>query len=391
MIRSYWNQNLNVYITYLVLFLIVLILSSCNMNNKSVSQLKENLHAQMNEEANLPAAGEEPNGGATTKRSSKIETEIKQKSIEPESNLVEEIKPITKIPEIDLESHVPMSLEILKEKLNGLPMVGPTYAQHWRVQPVMFERKSSGIFAVLEFANTGSKDLTINSTNVFFVRFNGIEGGDIAKSSVENGSVTIKPNKVKRVTVQSSNPEVSMLYLSLDGVNRQYYFPREENLINDAKPFDRKSTFPFPMALYLFELEGNGKFKYQTQELIMTDNAQFGPLKKSDGKMLLLVKLRLANTSAEKMVINEIKVGSSRVNSSFDFWKILKAKDFTSLGDKALPMNIEPYSIVEGYVPVLYRDGSESISFGVDSNFGKFVVAGIERYSPFNKMEKTKE
>lgn len=220
MIRSYWNQNLNVYITYLVLFLIVLILSSCNMNNKSVSQLKENLHAQMNEEANLPAAGEEPNGGATTKRSSKIETEIKQKSIEPESNLVEEIKPITKIPEIDLESHVPMSLEILKEKLNGLPMVGPTYAQHWRVQPVMFERKSSGIFAVLEFANTGSKDLTINSTNVFFVRFNGIEGGDIAKSSVENGSVTIKPNKVKRVTVQSSNPEVSMLYLSLDGVNR---------------------------------------------------------------------------------------------------------------------------------------------------------------------------
>jgi hypothetical protein len=130
---------------------------------------------------------------------------------------------------------------------------------------------------------------------------------------------------------------------------------------------------PFIIAQHFRQVIGNGELKAMASNLIVVENDRIGPLEKGDG-FLALVKVKIANTSDKVMTIDRLITGGG--GTTLDFTE----EDMAVLGDKGLPFTIEPFSIVEGWVPFKVRDGRDGYGIVFYTNLGGFVLGHLQTY-----------
>jgi hypothetical protein len=108
------------------------------------------------------------------------------------------------------------------------------------------------------------------------------------------------------------------------------------------------------------------------------ENERIGPVDKGDG-FLALVKVRIANTSDEVMTIDRLITSGGGLRVDFT------EEDMSLLGEKGLPYTIEPYSIVEGWVPFRVRDGRDGYGIAFFTSHGGFSLGYLQTYPIFEK------
>lgn len=311
-----------------------------------------------------------------------VEEEI---PINADDNILNEVKVMDRPPALTLETHEPLSDTEKQLKIGG-SMLSPIYRETWRLQPIDYNYSSSGVSAVFEFGNTGSTDIVITSDNIHFT-LDADGGADLAKSKIVGEPIVVKPNELTQFTVTAEHPNAGAIDIRIEGQNHRMLFYQKDSYIteeiNDTEPYVGPSNIDAigPFSRYMFGVFGNGKFKIQTTEVIMTENKVLGDTVIPDGSMLVLVKVRLANTSDQVMNISKIQIGS--INGDLETEVLYTGAFDEQLVPNQLPSKIEPQTIVEGYIPAIIKDSNELSDVIFESNLGPFEIQGVETYTPW--------
>jgi len=289
--------------------------------------------------------------------------------------------PIDQLPELTMEPRTPYTKEEIEAFIPNY--LTPVYHENFRYQVREFTERPPKF--VIDIGNTGSETLVITDKNLYFSIFD-LEGNEAAGSRVQGAPVKIAPGEIKRVTVTAKNPDASLVYLEIGGIiyplSSPYFraLPYEQDDVTDTKPYNK--TFydlrdeegnPYVISNEARFVVGNGKAKMAGFGVMVLANERIGAIEKGDG-LLALVKVKIANTSGEVMTIDRIVSDGAGENIVFT------EKDLEILGDKKLPFRIEPYSIVEGWIPFRLGDGREGHGIVFYTNLGGFVIGHLQCY-----------
>jgi hypothetical protein len=242
-----------------------------------------------------------------------------------------------------------------------------------------------GNYAEIEFGNTSDKPLVINNDKLHFVLYDR-GGNNIAGSYIVGGSVTIAPNSIEKVIVKAKNPKASSLWLTIGDFEKRITDYSLGESVTDTTPYITTEDYNLtiggsPIVNSAGVLAGNGKFKFVVEGIQMTNNDKVGPLElpehlKPNG-MIVLVKIKIANTSNEVMSIDDFneyvyskETGVQEIALTEDMLK--------ALGPSGLPTTVQPKNIVEGFVPVIINDSQFVHLLQFDTNLGTFIVEYIE-------------
>jgi hypothetical protein len=298
----------------------------------------------------------------------------------------------------NMQPHEPATDRVINIRNLKPSLVGAFYGEGYRFQIVKVEGKT----VTIEFGNTSGKPITLTDENFYFLYIaNG--GANISGTKLEGSPVTVASNSKKTLKVSYSNSDTMLLMIKMPDLETPLEVDVNNTLfsvINDTTPFISKGTrikaskgsdgkiIPdsMPSTGYTMEVTGNGKVKYQPVGIQFTDNDKVGTIVKPEGGMIVLAKIRLANTSDQELVINDILIGSY----STQLKKIVTQYEFTeedmkeALGDRAFPMIVKPKTIVEGFVPFFFKDSNESCFFTFRTNMGWLEVNNPDTILPFD-------
>lgn len=263
-------------------------------------------------------------------------------------------------------------------------LVGPTYHDNWRIQFISQNRNINGMIVELEFANSGNANFVLTGDN--FQLFIPNNTKDKSNSYLENSPVTVKPGEIKKLRIISLNPYATGLQLKLADYYRSIRFEKFEDPILNTRGFTAPKELlgqnGQPITRKTMEVTGAGKFKYQPEGIYYTSNTKIGKLIKPEGGMLLILKVRLANTSQEPMVIKNFTVGSwdSKSNQPALEYTLNSQEMEEALQEWSLPLTIPAQTIVEGFIPFIFKDSNEYIYILGDSNLGKFEFRNMDSF-----------
>lgn len=269
-----------------------------------------------------------------------------------------------------------------------LPTIGPLYQKTWRLQPVSIKIGSTPE-ATFELGNTGSEPITITDDNIHFMYLNAV-GDNMAGSKIVGGAVTVQPNSIATIKLTAINPNTRVIYVKIGQESQLCFLTTESDteIINDTNPLSVRTGRDITAAtsFKVGSTVGNGKFKFQILGSKIIENEQIGKLSKPVNGALILVKVRIANTSNETMNISSLTLKSDNWNIlSNEYWEPTNVKtttwssnDQSILGEYGLPTEIKPNTIVEGFIPAIMYDVNENISVIFNTNLGQFNVKGIE-------------
>ncbi|MHB1651549.1 MAG: hypothetical protein ACYCVD_03615 [Desulfitobacteriaceae bacterium] len=287
---------------------------------------------------------------------------------------------------LNLFPHEPLSAIADARKNFVFSLVGPHYHDGWRIQFIRQNRSITGSVVILEFANTGAKNIILSGDNLeLFIPNSPLNS---AGSSLQDSPVTIRPGEIKTLNIVSSNSLASGLRIRIGDYSRTVRFERFEGPILNTRPFfaPRELIGPAgqPITRKTMEVTGAGKFKYQPMGIRYTSNKACGKLLQPEGGMLLLLKVRLANTSLEPMFINRFTIGSwdSKSNKPSQEYVLIPQDLRTALKEWSLPTDIPAQTIVEGYVPFFLKDSNEYLYILTESNLGNFEFRNMDSFLP---------
>lgn len=323
-------------------------------------------------------------GGVTTRGTDEdISEKDKEEAVEEldeEDNTVELI-PMKELPKLTMEPQTPFTLD--EYVYLGTHMLTPVFHETFRYQIIEFTEHPARL--VIDIGNTGDEPLVITDENFYFSIMDR-EGNDIAGSKVQGAPVTIAPGEIKRVVVTAENPDAGLVFLEFGGVsytlgNPIFFAVMDDALgVDDTAPYykygytiDDEEGNPYLIAMHANEVIGNGRTKLVGCGLMAVENEKIGPVEKGEG-FLAVVRVRIANTSDQIMTIDKILAGT--VEYSID----LTEEDLAVLGDKALPFTIEPYSIVEGWVPFRITNGRNNHCVVFFTSHGGFMLENLQAY-----------
>ncbi len=302
---------------------------------------------------------------------------------------LEEILPIHGPKPLHMEKRDPMDWHEIQQK-HGAPTIAPIYGEGWRIQVVKIE----GNNAVFEFGNLSNSDIVIDNNALRYILYNN-GATNISGTHVVNGPVIIAPNEVKTVTLKASHTMAKRIFLTING-QKTYLDNRDEGEnFSDITPYTapiddysrRNMLMPEIIEVRASHLvSGDGKFKFLAEGVHLTDNKTIGPLKRPDRPdgMLVLVKIKIANTSDEDMTIYEIRRTIAQTTGMDS--KDLPLEAVEALGDLALPLTIRAGEIVEGYVPFAFIGSQYIHSLVFETTLGPFVLGDIEQYKVLNEL-----
>jgi len=298
-----------------------------------------------------------------------------------------QIKFLETVPTLSLDVHKSTPILNIRNK-GSLPMLVPYYSEDFRIQVKDYVRGNQP-YAIFEIGNTSNKTMTISDENLHFVLVDG-DGNDISGSKIENGPISIAPNKVSTVKVTAQDARAVVMVFEYKGVNQLYSFGNEKAKITDLTPRDTTSGKPddIPRTGVSYGEGGNGKFKFQVQKAYLTENKNLGNTNLGQGQLILL-KLVIANTSNETLKIKKVTSITSNVFIDAATQKLdgkrtlndIPLVDIRSIGGDLLPLEIKAKTIVEGYFPAFITDPTLNNSILVETNLGKFGISGIENFS----------
>ena len=303
-----------------------------------------------------------------------IETEGKKNGDGNEKNNIIELIPMAQLPELNMDSQTPYTIDDIISV--GTSMLTPVYHDTFRYQIREFTKNPARL--VIDIGNTGDETLVITDENMQFSILDS-EGNDVAGSKVQAAPVSIAPGEIRRVVVTAQNPDAGRVFLEFEGLSYSLGHPIFFAVLDDAT--DVADTTPYYKYVYILEDEngapfiiaqhfrqviGNGKLKAMASNLIVVENDRIGPLEKGDG-FLALVKVKIANTSNEFMTFERLFTGSG--GAALDFTE----EDMAVLGDKGLPFTIEPFSIVEVWIPFWVMVGRDGYGIVFYTNLGGFA------------------
>jgi hypothetical protein len=310
-----------------------------------------------------------------------IETEGKKNGDGNEKNNIIELIPMAQLPELNMDSQTPYTIDDIISV--GTSMLTPVYHDTFRYQIREFTKNPARL--VIDIGNTGDETFVITDENMQFSILDS-EGNDVAGSKVQDAPVSIAPGEIKRVVVTAQNPYAGLVFLELEGLSYSLGHPIFFAVLDDATdvadttPYykygyilEDENGAPFIIAQHFRQVIGNGKLKAMASNLIVVENDRIGPLEKGDG-FLALVKVKIANTSNEVMTIERLFTRSG--GAALDFTE----EDMAVLGDKGLPFTIEPFSIVEGWIPFRVMDGRDGYGIVFYTNLGGFVLGHLQTY-----------
>lgn len=338
-------------------------------DEKEVLDIKDLLRKEDGPENNKVAVGEEKNKGED----------------KPENDIIK-IIPMAQLPELTLEPQMPYTVDDIASIGNTL-MLTPVYFDSFRCQ--VREFKTNPSILVVDIGNTGSETIVLRDENLRYVLFDR-EGNDIAGSKLQNSPISIPPGQVKRVTLTASHKDAKYVSIEIGetGSFLNYPFPIEERVISDTTPYDNSSTvfkdkdndgIEFMVIDRPKDLVGNGKFKAIVNGLTVIENKKVGKLEKGEG-FIALVRIKIANTSNEKMKIEKFISSSEWILTEFS------EQELSVLGKEALPFTIEANSIVEGHIPIRIGNGNHAYGAIFYTNLGNFLFEKVQTYPRFNEI-----
>lgn len=289
---------------------------------------------------------------------------------------------------LSLLPHEPLSVVADVRKNGVFSFVGPHYHDGWRFQFMSQKRGKTGTGIVLEFANTGNRSIVLTNDNLELF----IPHSPASKvgSSLQNSPLTLQPGEVKTLNIVSPNPSASGLRIHIGDYSQTARFERFEDPIINTRPFfaPRELIGPAeqPISRKTMEVTGNGKFKYQPMGIQYTSNKALGKLLQPENGMLLLLKVRLANTSVESMHIYHFTIGSRNSNANKPSLEYVFTPEELriSLKEWALPTEIPAQTIVEGYIPFLFQDTNKYLYILAESNLGNFEFRNMDSFLPLS-------
>ena len=299
-----------------------------------------------------------------------------------ETNGIIELIPMKELPELNMDPQVPFTIEEIAG-IGGTSMLTPVYYENVRYWIREFTRNPSKL--VIDIGNTGSETIVIDDSNIEFSILDD-EGNNIAGSKVQGAPVSISPGEIKRVVVTARNPDAGYVHFEFGGAVGGFSCPvfrpfaNEASDITDTKPYNKygqvweyENEGTFISAETFRQVIGNGKLKAMSRALMVVENDRIGPIDRGDG-FLALVKVRIANTSDEPLMISRLYVAAG--GAFLDYTE----KDMTVLGDMALPFTAEPNSIIEGWVPFRVTEGREAYGVVFYTNQGNFIIDHLQTY-----------
>ncbi|MDI6880115.1 MAG: hypothetical protein QMC95_14195 [Desulfitobacteriaceae bacterium] len=289
---------------------------------------------------------------------------------------------------LNLLPHEPISVAADARKNSVFSFVGPHYHDGWRLQFISQKRGKNGTFVKLEFANTGSKTIVLTRDNLKLFMPN--NPASSVGSSFQDSPMTIQPGKIKILNIVSPNPQASGLRIRIGDYSRTVRLERFEDPILNTRPFfaPRELIGPEsqPITRKTMEVTGAGKFKYQPMGIQYTSNKALGKLVRPENGMLLLLKVRLANTWLESMHIDHFTIGSwnSKSNKPSQEYVLTPQDLRTALKEWALPTDIPAQTLVEGYIPFFVQDTNEYLYILAESNLGNFEFRNMDAFLPLD-------
>jgi len=296
---------------------------------------------------------------------------------------VVKIIPMAELPELTLEPQEPFDFVEMSWTRNL--MLAPVYHKNFRYQVREFTDHPARL--VIDIGNTGSETLVITDENFYFTIMDA-EGNEAADSKLQGAPVSIAPGEIKRVVLTAGNPDSRLVIINFGGeyysLGNPFYFAveGEETDVSDTNPYyDGYVIYddngePFVMEDYAMQVVGNGRAKMVACGLTPVENEKIGPFERGEG-FLALVKLKIANTTGDAMTIDRLIIDSAGVRLDFT------EEDMAVLGELALPYYIEPYSIVEGWIPFKVSHGKYPSGIVLYTSHGGFVVSGLLTYPVF--------
>ncbi|HOQ76907.1 MAG TPA: hypothetical protein PK369_10125 [Thermoclostridium sp.] len=303
-----------------------------------------------------------------------------------EGNKIIELIPMKQLPDLTMAPQKPFTLE--EAAAFGTHMLTPVYHETFRYQIREFTKHPARL--VIDIGNTGNEPLVITDENMWYSILD-YEGNEIAGSKLQGAPVSIAPGEIKRVVLTAQNPDAGLVFLELGGLSYTLDEPMFFPVLDDALDVDDTSPYykygftinddngePFIISMHPMQVIGNGRAKMVGCGLMVVENERIGPVDKGDG-FLALVKVRIANTSDEVMTIDRL------ITSGGGLWVDFTEEDMALLGEKGLPYTIEPFTIVEGWVPFRVRDGRDGHGIAFYTSHGGFQLGDLQTYPIFEK------
>lgn len=384
--------------TAVVILGLLILLSGCSSDiaADTASQKEEgaNIHAGENhgrETIDDLAADENPaEDDVTENNESPIEDDTSAGDIEGAgedagSGIIELI-PMKQLPDLTMDPQTPFTIDDI---INwGTCVLTPVYHETFRYQIREFTNHPAKL--VIDIGNTGDEPLVITDENMWYSILD-YEGNEIAGSKLQGAPVSIAPGEIKRVVLTAQNPDAGLVFLELGGLSYTLGQPIFFAVLDDALDVDDTSPYykygftidgengePNIISMHAMQVIGNGRAKMVGCGLMAVENERIGPVDKGDG-FLALVKVRIANTSDEVMTIDRLITSGGGLRVDFT------EEDMSLLGEKGLPYTIEPYSIVEGWVPFRVRDGRDGYGVAFLTSHGVFSLGYLQTYPIFEK------
>ena len=319
--------------------------------------------------------------GNTSKSDKKEAGEKENKNDDEKENIIELI-PMAQLPDLTLDPQP----SITRDDMYGTQfLLFPVYHDTFRYQI----REYRLAHLVIDFGNTGSETLVITDEDLYFSILDS-EGKECAGSKVHGAPVRIAPGEIKRVVVTAEHPEAGFVFFNVGGqrytLTSPMYraLPHEQKDIVDTTPYKRATQegvvdgMPYVVALKPMEVIGNGKAKAMGSGLMVVENKKVGPIECGDEGFIVLVRVKIANTSNETMNIDKLIL--THADDKVD---VLREEDLAALGDKALPFTIKPHSIAEGWVPIKVEKNHFFYGINIHSSHGIFILGDIQGYPIF--------
>jgi len=290
---------------------------------------------------------------------------------------------------LTLELHETRKItESNKHVIGKLPMTGPAYLKNFRIQPTYFTANGK-VEAHFEFANTSNEPILLNDDSICFVRLDN-EGNNISGSKLQGEPIVVQPNEIKNLVVTATDLKSMFVFVSIGDMRDLTYYFENPNIytesITDAKPHNDSDAANLIIS-EKYHVVGTKNSKAQVIESKMVQNEKIGSLNKPTEGSLLLVKVRVANSTDNKMTISSITEYSAFLNDNFEPFDMntfqISKDDLNVLGENALPEEIAPHTLAEGYIPVIIEDFNKTVKTEIVTNLGKINLVYIEKYTPW--------
>ncbi|MDG5786751.1 hypothetical protein QA612_04550 [Evansella sp. AB-P1] len=264
----------------------------------------------------------------------------------------------------------------------ALPMLTPLYRDSFRMIFVEKIATSEITEATFEIANTSTTPITISDENLYF-DLSDFNDSESVISSIIDSPITIDPNDSKKVTVSTEAESVNTIYLNYDNLHLPFFLtdsPRE--FISDSTPL---RTSSMPQATRMGAIVGDGKIKYQITEVLLTNNKTLGSIRLNEEGTIILLKLRVANTTDETLIMDYFSLCSSVIEENEITCKQeIDVAELEYLEVDTLPTSIEPNTIVEGYVPAAIYDPIQVSILSIKNNISDIDAYHIGTLAPAN-------